>query len=110
MSFIFDGSNTTVDTNINNALPTEVVTPIAHIVAPNPTGPVKTATSTIRARAIHDFASSEASDLKVKQNQWVVVRNKQRPDGYWICELDGKIGLVPASYLQEIPSENLMQA
>ncbi|KAI0034388.1 SH3 domain-containing protein [Vararia minispora EC-137] len=51
------------------------------------------------AEALYDYDSAEPGDLKISENQRILVTD-QSDDDWWRGEVDGRAGLFPASYVQ----------
>jgi len=51
------------------------------------------------AEVVYDYSSEDPGDLEIKANQRVLILEKSSED-WWKGELDGRRGLVPASYVK----------
>lgn len=54
-----------------------------------------------KVRAIHPFEPEEASELKFAIGDILDVLNDDTDDGWWEAGLDGKVGSIPASYVED---------
>jgi len=55
-------------------------------------------------RALHDFEPETNRDLAFRAGDVMHVLNKSHPD-WWEAELDGRVGLIPSNYVEEIESK-----
>ena len=51
-------------------------------------------------RAKYDFVGETSKDLSFKKNDLVRLIDKKKT-GWWLAEVDGRIGFVPSNYLEE---------
>jgi len=51
-----------------------------------------------KAKGIFDFVPNEANELGFKVGDILTIRST--PGDWWEAELNGKIGLIPANYVQ----------
>jgi hypothetical protein len=55
-----------------------------------------------KARALYNYEAMRKDDLSFKEAEIIYVVNK-RPSGWWLGELNGKVGLIPSNYVEELP-------
>lgn len=55
-----------------------------------------------KARALYSYESIRKDDLSFNEGDTIFVVNK-RPSGWWLGELNGKTGLIPSNYVEELP-------
>lgn len=55
-----------------------------------------------RARAQHDYTASAGSALAFRRDDVLAVLRDDVPGGWWLAELDGRVGHVPPSYLTRL--------
>lgn len=55
-----------------------------------------------KARALYNYEAMRKDDLSFKEADIIYVVNK-RPSGWWLGELNGKVGLIPSNYVEELP-------
>jgi len=55
-------------------------------------------------RALHDFQPETNRDLAFRAGDVMRVVNKNHPD-WWEAEIDGRVGIIPANYVEEIESK-----
>eukprot|EP01102_Stenamoeba_stenopodia_P019360 TRINITY_DN7297_c0_g1_i1.p1 TRINITY_DN7297_c0_g1~~TRINITY_DN7297_c0_g1_i1.p1 ORF type:complete len:937 (+),score=336.38 TRINITY_DN7297_c0_g1_i1:194-3004(+) len=97
--------------NADDGNATAVASATATTTTSTPATPTPTPTSTttpnttapLRARALYDFNRTTASELSFNFNDELVITEKLE-GGWWRAELNGKTGLVPKNYLQELTS------
>eukprot|EP00094_Tigriopus_californicus_P008881 TCALIF_08562-PA protein Name:"Similar to NOSTRIN Nostrin (Homo sapiens)" AED:0.12 eAED:0.12 QI:0/0.75/0.6/0.8/1/1/5/200/639 len=58
-----------------------------------------------QCRAIYDYVANLYDELTIKVGNVINVHDKQA-DGWWLGELDGSIGIFPATYVEEIESNS----
>eukprot|EP01117_Protostelium_nocturnum_P011687 TRINITY_DN4254_c0_g1_i1.p1 TRINITY_DN4254_c0_g1~~TRINITY_DN4254_c0_g1_i1.p1 ORF type:complete len:575 (-),score=251.53 TRINITY_DN4254_c0_g1_i1:254-1978(-) len=51
--------------------------------------------------ALYDYASSAADDLDFQEGDLLIL-HKRYSDGWWLAELDGKMGRVPSNFMQDL--------
>ncbi|KAG8233678.1 hypothetical protein J437_LFUL014120 [Ladona fulva] len=54
-----------------------------------------------RCRALYDYAPNLYDELKLRPGDVINIHDKQA-DGWWLGELNGTIGIFPATYVEEI--------
>ncbi|KAK3108067.1 hypothetical protein FSP39_000542 [Pinctada imbricata] len=54
-----------------------------------------------RCRALYDYQASQTDELSIKYGDTINIYEKQ-PDGWWQGELHGRVGIFPATYVEEI--------
>lgn len=59
----------------------------------------------LRAIALFDFAGEKEADLAFKEGEVIIVLKKYL-DGWWLGELNGKIGKFPSNFIEEFVPEN----
>lgn len=57
-----------------------------------------------RAKALWDFPGGAPTDLPMRAGQIINVTRKVDAN-WWEGELDGKVGIFPVPYVQELPAE-----
>jgi hypothetical protein len=62
-----------------------------------------------KARALYNYEAMRKDDLSFKEGDTIFVVNK-RPSGWWLGELNGKQGLIPSNYVEELPYEALAES
>lgn len=55
-----------------------------------------------KVKAIHAFEPEEANELKFAVGDLLDVLNDDSDDGWWEARLDGKVGSIPASYVEDV--------
>ncbi|KAK2147890.1 hypothetical protein LSH36_530g00009 [Paralvinella palmiformis] len=55
-----------------------------------------------RCRVIYDYVSQQHDELTIKPGDILLVYEKQL-DGWWQGELNGQVGIFPATYVEELP-------
>lgn len=51
--------------------------------------------------ALYNYVAMRKDDLSFKEGDIICVLNK-RPSGWWLGELNGKVGLLPSNYVKEV--------
>lgn len=59
-----------------------------------------------QCRAIYDYAAQHYDELTIKSDDIITIYDKQE-DGWWQGELNGKVGIFPASYVEETPRQHV---
>ncbi|KAK7073301.1 hypothetical protein SK128_027063 [Halocaridina rubra] len=54
-----------------------------------------------RCKALYDYEANMYDELTIKTGDIISITEKQ-PDGWWVGELDGVVGIFPATYVEEI--------
>eukprot|EP01117_Protostelium_nocturnum_P013261 TRINITY_DN4939_c0_g1_i2.p1 TRINITY_DN4939_c0_g1~~TRINITY_DN4939_c0_g1_i2.p1 ORF type:complete len:407 (+),score=117.10 TRINITY_DN4939_c0_g1_i2:70-1290(+) len=52
-------------------------------------------------KAMYDYESTSEDELSVQTGDQVVVFMKH-PSGWWMCEMNGKVGLIPSNFLESL--------
>lgn len=60
-----------------------------------------TITEKPKVKCLYDYNASSGEDLTFRKGDIIIIHQKD-PNGWWEGELNGKIGWVPANYVQEI--------
>lgn len=63
--------------------------------------PLQSAPSVGRCKALYDYEANMYDELTIKTGDIISITEKQ-PDGWWVGELDGVVGIFPATYVEEI--------
>ena len=53
----------------------------------------------VMARVLYDFAGEDADELPLREGQKVRV-TRQHESGWWTGEINGKVGMFPANYVE----------
>lgn len=54
-----------------------------------------------QCRVIYEYSANATDELDIKPGDIINIYNRQ-PDGWWQGELNGKVGIFPANYVEEI--------
>lgn len=90
--------------------PTSMETPIPQLKTPA-TPPISTTkkNTPVKARVLFDYKKSADDELTLTVNDIVTVLDKNLEDeGWWKGELNGRIGVFPDNYVEEIPASNAL--
>ena len=60
-----------------------------------------TAPSVGKCRALYSYSANMYDELSIQPGDMINIHDKQ-PDGWWLGELDGTVGIFPATYVEEI--------
>ncbi|XP_068238088.1 LOW QUALITY PROTEIN: serine-rich adhesin for platelets [Palaemon carinicauda] len=63
--------------------------------------PLESAPVVGRCKALYDYEANMYDELTIKTGDIIGITEKQ-PDGWWVGELDGVVGIFPATYVEEI--------
>ncbi|XP_066964594.1 uncharacterized protein Nost isoform X8 [Macrobrachium rosenbergii] len=63
--------------------------------------PLQSAPVVGRCKALYDYEANMYDELTIKTGDIIGITEKQ-PDGWWVGELDGVVGIFPATYVEEI--------
>jgi len=63
--------------------------------------PVGAVPSVGRCRALYSYAANMYDELSIQPGDVINIHDKQA-DGWWLGELDGTVGIFPATYVEEI--------
>lgn len=63
--------------------------------------PLQSAPIVGRCKALYDYEANMYDELTIKTGDIIGITEKQ-PDGWWVGELDGVVGIFPATYVEEI--------
>ncbi|XP_042220680.1 nostrin-like isoform X1 [Homarus americanus] len=63
--------------------------------------PLSSAPTVGRCKALYDYEANMYDELTVRTGDIINIHEKQ-PDGWWVGELEGVIGIFPATYVEEI--------
>jgi len=58
------------------------------------------------ARAIYDYNAQQYDELSITTGDLIAVYDKQE-DGWWQGELNGKVGIFPATYVEDANESQL---
>jgi len=90
--------------------PTSMETPTSQSKTPT-TPPILTAkkNTPIKARVLFDYKKAADDELTLTANEIVTILDKNVEDeGWWRGELNGRIGVFPDNYVEEIPATNTL--
>ncbi|KAJ2645400.1 Protein BZZ1 [Coemansia sp. RSA 1250] len=74
--------------------------PSTHAVSPLDAQPAAAAAAAAEYMvALYDFDERNPGELSCRQNQQVKVVSRDAGDGWLLCEIDGRQGVLPANYL-----------
>ncbi|XP_037076234.1 nostrin-like [Pollicipes pollicipes] len=63
--------------------------------------PVEPAPSIGRCKVLYDYKANMNDELTIKAGDVINMHDKQE-DGWWLGELNGTVGIFPATYVQEL--------
>ncbi|XP_060579038.1 nostrin-like isoform X2 [Ruditapes philippinarum] len=55
-----------------------------------------------RCKVVYDYQPDQANDLVLQSGDVINIYDDKQPDGWWQGELNGKVGMFPATYVQKI--------
>jgi hypothetical protein len=55
-----------------------------------------------KCKVLYDYEAQDTIELTIKETDLIVIV-KQDPSGWWKGELNGKVGLFPSNFVEEIP-------